>query len=232
MKHDVEDNEWKKEAPYLASLQKENPFSVPEQYFDTLPEMIHGAIYVNELKEAIPVSGFVVPDQYFDILQGCILAETTGHSLQSLPKSEGFKTPELYFQKLQSSILAQTTGAGFSDKEIGTTHATKTIEAKATVKSEPKIIRLWHNDLIKYASAACFILVTAFGLFLNQQNFNAENKATEIANEQMLYDMNEQDIIDHIDGNTAAVQSDNTTSSDLETYILNNYSQSDLTSAL
>ncbi|MGY0040455.1 hypothetical protein [Pedobacter sp. NJ-S-72] len=78
MKHDAEDNEWKPEARYLASLKKENPFSVPEQYFDALPELIHHVVYVNELKEAIPVSGFIVPDQYFEILQRCILAENQG----------------------------------------------------------------------------------------------------------------------------------------------------------
>ncbi|QNK62094.1 hypothetical protein H7F33_16295 [Pedobacter sp. PAMC26386] len=214
MKHDVEDNEWKQEAPYLASLKKENPFSVPDQYFDTLPGLIHDTIYVHELKKAIPMSGFIVPDQYFDILQGSILAETSADKLQNLPKSEGFLTPDLYFQKLQSSILAKTT------------------KAELPVKHEPKLIRLWHNDLIKYASVACFILVTAFGLYLNQQNFNTETRAADLANEQMLYDMNEQDIIDHIEGNNVDIQKDNTASADLETYILNNYSQSDLSSAL
>lgn len=216
MKHDIEDNEWKAEAPYLASLQKENPFSVPEQYFNALPEMIHNAVYVNELRETIPVSGFIVPEQYFDILQGCILAENEEDSLQYLPESEGFHIPDLYFQKLQAGILAKTTGT----------------EAGSPVKQQPELIRLWHNDLIKYASAACFILVTAFGLYLNQQNFNTENKAADIANEQMLYDLNEQDIIDHIEGNNADIQNDNSAKADLETYILNNYSQSELSSAL
>jgi len=216
MKHDIEDNEWKAEAPYLASLQKKNPFSVPEQYFNALPEMIHNAVYVDDLRETVPVSGFIVPEQYFDILQGCILAENEENILQHLPKSEGFHIPDLYFQKLQAGILEKTTGT----------------EADSPVKQQPKLIRLWHNDLIKYASAACFILVTAFGLYLNQQNFNTENKAADIANEQMLYDLNEQDIIDHIDGNNADIQNDNTAKADLETYILNNYSQSDLSSAL
>jgi len=228
MKHDVEDNEWKLEAPYLASLKKENPFNVPEQYFNTLPEMIHNVVYVNQLKEATPVSGFIVPDQYFEVLQSCILAENQGDSLQNLPKFEGFHTPDLYFQKLQASILAKTTGADLfvNDSPV------KATESDSPIKHQSKLIRLWHNDLIKYASAACFILVTAFGLYLNQQNFNTENKAADMANEQILYDINEQDIIDHIEGDNVDVQSDNTAKADLEAYILNNYSQSDLSSAL
>ncbi|MBB6500534.1 hypothetical protein [Pedobacter cryoconitis] len=207
MKHDIDDG-WKQEAPYLASLQKENPFSVPEEYFNKLPEMINGARYADKLREAIPMSGFTVPEEYFSELHNRISLETEIISrLQNFPKEEGHQAPDLYFEKLQARILAKTT------------------EALIPVKHEPKIIRLWHNDLIKYASVACFILVTAFGLFLNQQR---EIGITEIANEQMLYDMNEQDIIDHIQGDNTAVKNSDTTNENLENYILNNFSQSEL----
>jgi len=207
MKHDIDDG-WKQEAPYLASLQKENPFSVPEKYFNELPELINGGLYADKLREVIPMSGFTVPEAYFSELQNRISIETEIISkLQNFPKNEGHQTPDLYFEKLQSRILAKTT------------------EVALPVKHEPKIIRLWHNDLIKYASVACFILVTAFGLFLNQQR---EIGISEIANEQMLYDMNEQDIIDHIQGDNTAVKNSDTTNENLETYILNNFSQSEL----
>lgn len=241
MKHDTENNEWKQEAPYLAALEKENPFSVPQEYLDTLPELIHGAIYAGKLKETIPMSGFIVPDQYFNILQDSIFAEATGNGLQALPKADGFNTPDLYFQKLQANILARTIASDFSAKAIEQDQPVqlaeagsfaKTIVNNTPAKREPKLIRLWHNDLVKYASAACFILVTAFGLYLNQQNFNTESRSSDLASEQVIYDMNEQDIIDHIEGNNVDVSTDNTANADLETYILNNYSQSDLSSAL
>ncbi|AMQ00262.1 hypothetical protein AY601_3396 [Pedobacter cryoconitis] len=268
MKHDIEDNEWKQEAPYLASLEKENPFSVPQEYLNTLPELIHGAIYADELKEAISMSGFIVPDQYFNILQDSIFAEATGNGLQDLPKADGFHTPDLYFQKLQANVLAKTADLAVKSKAIEqdlpadfseTGLYAKTIRNNASAenntatKNGPKFIRLWSSDLVKYASAACFILVTAFGLYLNQQNFNTESKSAELVTEQALYDINEQDIIDHIEGNNVdvsndhtavsnkntaisndntAISNDNTANADLETYILNNYSQSDLSSAL
>lgn len=241
MKHDIENNEWKQEAPYLASLEKENPFSVPQEYLDTLPELIHGAIYADKLKETIPMSGFIVPDQYFNILQDTIFAEATGNGLQALPKADGFHTPDLYFQKLQANILAKTVASDFSAKAIEQDQPVRVAEAGPSAKTivnniparpGPKLIRLWHNDLVKYASAACFILVTAFGLYLNQQNFNTESRSSDLASEQVIYDMNEQDIIDHIEGNNVDVSNDNTANADLETYILNNYSQSDLSSAL
>lgn len=241
MKHDIEDNEWKQEAPYLASLEKENPFGVPQEYLNTLPELIHGAIYVYELKEATPMSGFIVPDQYFNILQDSIFAEATGNGLQNLPKAEGFHIPDLYFQKLQANILAKTVSSDFSTKAIEQDQHVQLVEADffaktivntTSEKHEPKLIRLWHNDLVKYASAACFILVTAFGLYLNQQNYTTESRNADLVSEQTIYDLNEQDIIDHIEGNNVDVSNDNTANADLETYILNNYSQSDLSSAL
>jgi hypothetical protein len=226
MKTDVENSEWKAEAPYLASLPRENPFLVPERYFDTLTENIANSVYVNELKEVTPVSGFDVPDQYFSSLKNRILAQTTqevfgaaepsGNEevLSSLPPAAGFSVPEQYFQKLQSKILAQT------------------VEEAPPPAKESKIIRLWHSGLLKYASAACFVLVAAFGFYLNKQTYVPEPTATEIANEQMLYDIDEQDIIDHVEGNAVDEQKNNATNAELESYILTNYSQNDLSSAL
>jgi hypothetical protein len=232
MKTDEENNEWKAEAPYLAGLPIENPFLVPEQYFDTLPDAITTAVYINELKEGSPASGYTVPDQYFSSLKDRILAQTTvemlgvnGQSntdadeeseeiLKHFPATAGFSTPDQYFQQLQSRILAQTA-------------------EEAIPASTSKIVRLWHSGLLKYASAACFILVAAFGFYLNQQTYKpAVTSAAETANEQMLYDIDEQDIIDHVEGNVADEPKDNASNAELETYILNHYSQSELSSEL
>ena len=218
MKTDLENNEWKAEAPYLASLPVKNPFIVPEHYFDTLPEAITGTVYTNELKQVIPAPGYTVPDHYFSSLKDRILTQTseesdTEETLKRLPSSEGFSTPDQYFQKLQSKILAQT------------------VEVAAPVLKQSKIVRLWHSGLLKYASAACFVLVAAFGFYLNKQTYKPEAAtAAEIANEQMLYDIDEQDIIDHVEGNVADAPKNTATNAELETYILNNYSQTDLSS--
>lgn len=262
MKTDIENNEWKAEAPYLASLPKVNPFSVPEHYFNTLPDLIHNSVFAEELKKKIPVSGFIVPDQYFNnsadqffnVIKDRILAETAEDIHVDFPKETGFSTPDLYFQNLQSRILAKTTGETVFEQslkdnrivaEISPLAVVKPLTIKRTLTAEEssanvkplgdvkpltKITRLWHSGLLKYTSAACFILVSAFGLYLNQQNFQKEAGAAEIANEQMLYDINEQDIIDHIQGISADKQTVSNT--DLESYLLNNYSQNELSSAL
>jgi len=229
MKTDVENNEWKAEAPYLASLQKENPFRVPEQYFDALPESIANSVYLNELKEEIDVTGFTVPDEYFSSLHSRILAETSESVLNSLPVSDGYNVPDQYFQTLQSKILAKTTAL---ELEVTKLELAETTIKAQPVKSTSKIVRLWHSGLLKYASAACFILVSTFGLYLNQHSFTKESAAIDIANEQMLYDISEQDIIDHVQGNTSDEPKSSIPDTDMENYILNNYSQNDLSSAL
>lgn len=225
MKTDIENNEWKAEAPYLAGLKKENPFSVPEQYFDALPETIINSVYLSDLKEEMPVPGFSVPDQYFSSLQDRILAETGGGILNSLPSSEGFSVPDQYFQKLQSKILDRVA------VEKQTPSAAE--EEVLPVKAESKIVRLWRSGLLKYASAACFVLATTFGLYLNQQHqITAAASANDLANEQMLYDISEQDVIDHVQGTPADANTNTKANADLENYILNNFSQNDLSSAI
>jgi len=220
MKTDVENNEWKAEAPYLASLQKENPFNVPEQYFNLLPDSINNSVYYEQLKEAVPIPGFSVPNQYFSSLEQRIAAsikdsDNDGHLeddiTYSLPKANGYTTPDLYFEKLHAKILEKTIA-----------------HDPPAVKQSSKIVRLWHSGLLKYASAACFVLVSTFGLYINYSHQEATR--ADIASEQMLYDIDEQDIIDNIQGNNTDVQQNDITKTDLETYILNNYSQNDLSS--
>ncbi|PIG99622.1 hypothetical protein CS542_05095 [Pedobacter sp. IW39] len=67
---------------------------------------------------------------------------------------------------------------------------------------------------------------------MNQQNFNTESRSSDLASEQVIYDMNEQDIIDHIEGNNVDVSMTTPPMRIWKLYSLNNYSQSDLSSAL
>jgi len=218
MTTDVENNEWKAEAPYLAGLPKVNPFDIPEQYFNSLSSSISSTVYAERLKEQIKGDGFTVPEHYFAELSELISLQTSStHILNAVPKQNGYSTPDSYFQKLQANILA------------------KTVEVAEPAMQQTRMVKLWHSDLLKYASAACFILVTAFGLYLNQQSFREESTKTELANEQMLYDIDEQDIIDHVQANDAEEQIpvlNVASQAELETYILNNYSQNDLSSNL
>jgi hypothetical protein len=203
-----ENMEWEKEAPTLAALPRITPYRVPDSYFNDLTAQINTTIFLTGITQQ-GNSGFTVPANYFEELGVQIESRIALEQLKSLTTANGFTTPVNYFDKLQANILSQT----------------------STAQQETKIVRLWHTDLMKYASAVCFIILAASGLYFNQQNNITEKRNTELANEQLLYNINESVIIEHIQESQTAT---NTSASDteMEKYILDHYSSNDLSNNL
>ena len=137
-----------KEIPLLASLKKTNGFSVPNNYFNDLSKNIINQITIEEL--AGKDVAFQVPLNYFENFQSniqeTISIEDRKNYLQS--KNEGFFTPNNYFESSKVEITA-----------------------KIELKKSPfrKIISI---NLIRYAAAACILLTTTFGIYLNIKRSN------------------------------------------------------------
>lgn len=212
MDNNLENNDWKKEAPALAALPLHHSFSVPEGYFEHLPLQITNAIYLEKLKNKVAGTDFSTPEGYFEKLREQINAEVINERLKVIaPLAEqNTAVPANYFEKLQANILSKTV-----DEQV---------------KKQPaKIVRLWHSNILKYASAACFVILSGVGLYFYEQNHSSTKFAnTDIATEQMLYDIDEQVIIDHIEANGLHEPKPAAKDVALENYILNNYSQSDI----
>ena len=151
---------------------------------------------------ALPrITPYRVPDNYFNNLSAEINAAVFLDGLHG----SGFTTPLNYFDKLQATILDQT---------INT-----------------KIIRFWYHDLIKYAAAACIIVLAASSLYVNEQNKVKEAKFTELASEAMLYDIDESVIIEHLKESQTATNA-SASKAEIESYILDHYSSNDLSNNL
>ena len=196
--------EWEIEAPTLAALPRITPYRVPDNYFNDLKGQLNAVAFLNTITQKDGY-GFTVPVNYFEELNAQINSRI---ALEQF-KSVGFTTPSNYFDKLQASILDQTVNA----------------------KRETKVVRLWHTNLVRYATAACFILVAAAGLYVNEQSKVKEAQSATFANETMLYDIDESVIIQHLTEsqtatNTAASQAE------MESYILEHYSSNDLSNNL
>jgi len=155
-------------------------------------------------------TGFTVPSGYFDRLTDEINTRISVERLKVLvPQDSGFTVPDAYFERLEASI---------------------------TDKISPKPgLRLWRSGVMKYATAACFVIIAAAGILL----FNTGNRNkipgtshADIAAEQILFDIDEDVIIEHIEANYKEDNKTNTAEMELENYILNNYSQNDLASIL
>jgi len=165
--------------------------------------------------KGIKETGFTAPSNYFDQLNESIQAKLVTERLKTAVPTTGFTIPANYLERLQEEILTKTTG-----------------ETARTEK--PKIVRLWRSDLLKYASAACFVIVAGAGIYFNDNEpvVKANTNYTDAATEQLLFDIDEDVIIEHIESNFKNEQKPSASEAALESYILNNYSQNDLTGNL
>ncbi|WP_412465831.1 hypothetical protein [Pedobacter sp. KLB.chiD] len=217
MNENIENKDWMNEAPALAAMEKHQPFSVPDGYFENGEEGIFSAIFLNGLKQKTINNDFEVPQHYFENLTERI---ATRIALSEMPKAENtFSVPENYFDTLQSKITDRI--------------------ATSQPKKEARIVPLWKRNIVKYASAACFLLMASFGIYFYQNGTTTTSKqvqsAEATANEQLLYDIDESTIIDHLETqNTTSSNIKNTSASDteMENYILNNFSSGDLAQEL
>jgi len=216
MNENVENNDWKKESPGLAAIVKRNPFAVPDNYFESVEETVLSAVFLDGLKQKTNDNGFEVPQNYFEDLTERI---ETNIRLSELPVTENaFAVPENYFDTLQSRI---------TDRIVG-----------EEPKKVARIIPLWRRNIVKYASAACFVLIASFGAYFYQNSTSipvSQTRSAELANEQMLYDIDENTIIEHLEAqNTSSSNTKTISASDteMENYILSNFSSDDLTQEL
>jgi hypothetical protein len=226
MDNTLENNEWMNEAPFLAKLPRTNPFATPPGYFEGLQENINASVYFDNLKQESENMSMPVPEGYFEDFQERIHNRIAEEEIRAQVQEDGFAVPEGYFENLNTRILSQITE---ESKPVQT--------AKIPVR-KTKIFKLWHSKAMKYATAACIVIISAVGLYMNQQQFFTDDsvpvqvtKATP--QEQTLADIDEQAIIDQIQtGDAQQVANTTATDNEMEDYILNNYSQTDIASNL
>jgi hypothetical protein len=166
----------------------------------------------DNLKGRFGGADFAVPDNYFEQLNQEIQTRIAVERLKALQIGEGFTVPEHYFEQLHGKITG------------------KTLE---TAVKPAKVIRLWQTDVFKYATAACLMLVAASGLYINnQQSIPVAPLATELSYEQILFELNEDQLIDAVNDDQLINAIPAANEEELEEYILNNYSQTDIVTNL
>lgn len=109
--------ELKEISNVLASVEKKNVFTVPENYFDNLAEKICLHTLLNENKKTQGENLQQVPAGYFDTLSSQILtkikreeaenAEEESTLLSSVKGKNVFKVPEGYFNNLSENIISK-----------------------------------------------------------------------------------------------------------------------------
>lgn len=212
MKENLENTDWRKDAPKLAPLQIDNPFIVPDGYFDTTESQILNAIFVDDLKAKQEI-GFEIPLDYFEELPAQIEAKITLDDLL-VAKKNNFNVPENYFEGFGSKINDRI--------------------SKAEPEKKPKILRLWQSNVMRYASVACFVILSASGIYYYQNNnvYIPKAQTTDFTSDQMLYDMDENAIIENIESTAPTTKTISASDTEMENYILNHYSATELAQEL
>jgi hypothetical protein len=179
MTNDMENREWLDDYLSLKQVNPNNPFTVPDGYFNELNERILSAIKLEELKNTIPADCFTVPDNYFENLSGNIQSRI---AVECVLDKEGahFAVPENYFEDLNSRIKSHVLVEEALNRSEDTftvpqnyfEQLNKNILSKTVnqhqVKRRGTIIKMFSSTAFKYATAACIILMAGAGIFLKQ----------------------------------------------------------------
>jgi hypothetical protein len=189
MNRDRGNRDWLNEYMSLKQVNPENPFTVPEGYFDSLDEQILSKIKLEELRSE---DDFIVPDGYFDELTNNTQARIAIEEVAS-KEAVGFIIPEGYFENLEQQIQSRVfieeaidaQPAGFDVPEGYFDNLTANILAKTTATEE--VISIEHKPerrgivrqllrpmVFKYAAAACLVLAIGGTLFFNQSSITPD----------------------------------------------------------
>lgn len=123
MTSDMENREWLDDYALLKQVNTNNPFTVPNGYFDGLGERIIASVKFDELKKNLSPDSFAIPPNYFEELTDKIQSRL---SIEAVLNAEdtGFTTPENYFEELNNDIQSRiaiedalSTNVGFTVPE-------------------------------------------------------------------------------------------------------------------
>lgn len=196
--------DWDATKSFPGATNRETPFSVPEAYFDNLPDQIMSRIMLDEMGFKEQNSGFNVPAAYFDDLSVRIESAVTAETWKDLKTENAFSVPGDYFEK-----------------------SAKRISQAVAVPLKDGKVRSMYLNLFKYASAACVLIVTAFFFYSNHHNANLDEKFSELPGDdivnylQISTDAGDAPVImDNISQVTIDIKSDNGVSDkDIRNYL-------------
>lgn len=212
-------------SPVVASIGKNNVFTVPDGYFDTLS----GIILASVINEAVAAGD--APEGYFDSLSNNILTKIEGtaanelHQLSPLlagiKKVNPFEVPDNYFDEMGNEISWQVTAdnipaivenaskeqpfkvpAGYFDQLAYNIVSNIKEQSGAKVVAMPKR----STSILKYAAAAVFTGIMVFGVYKSinpaPENGGVINPGmTASAFTQKLENLPEEDIVKYLERN-------------------------------
>jgi len=159
------DEGWEKRFPLLRATGKENPFNVPDGYFDNMQQQISSRITIESVSSSDSNGNLAVPEGYFDTLEDQIMSSIRVGKFKDLTEDGGFTVPEGYFNSLNDSIK----------QKVGLVEKPKDAKVRTLVPS-------W----LKYAAAACIMISASTGLYLFQKSDSIDKQLAYIPDEAIV----------------------------------------------
>lgn len=212
-------------SPVVASVGKNNVFTVPDGYFDTIP----GTILASIINEVGPAGD--APEGYFDSLSNNILSKIEGTAanelhqlspfLAGIKKVNPFEVPENYFDEAGNEMSLQVTSenipallknaskeqpfevpAGYFDQIAYNILSNIKEQGGAKIVAMPKR----NSSILKYAAAAVFTGVMVFGVYKSitpapEKGGVINPGMTATAFTQKLENLPEEDIVKYLERN-------------------------------
>ena len=187
MNSDRGNREWINDYMSLKQVNPNNPFTVPEGYFDELEQQIVSYVKLDELKKSAPEQGFAVPENYFEDLSNTIKARISVEEVLD-KEDNNFTVPEGYFdnlsQQIQSRRFVEETlseqAEAFTVPQDYFNGLTENILNKTTnpqpVKQKGVVRRMFASAAFRYSVAACLTLAVGGTILLSR---NAQTTSTD-----------------------------------------------------
>ena len=213
MTSDIGNREWLNDSEPLKRVNPNNPFTVPDSYFNELSERIVSGIRLNDLKQNSQQE-FTVPENYFNELSGNIISRINIE--QALNQPTGFTTPDNYFEdltaRIQSRVKVEEALVGSEEtmtvpdgyfERLNKNILNKTLN-QDIVKRKTIVRRMFNSPIFKYATAACFLAILGGGIFFGSSTNSSVKGQTSFLHDQ-LSDLSDQDLQNYLrlyaDGN-------------------------------
>ena len=202
MKIENSDKDWLKEAPTLAKISRENPFTVPSAYFESLNENLNtlakleNARFENE-------DEFNLPENYFNQLAGRIEDRIAIDTIQNLAPADGFKVPDAYFSSLAERI-----------------------NSRIDEKQAPAKLKEMFPSWIRYSAAASVVLMIGIFFYFNSSSYVFNQQLSKVPDQDIINYLqfhstvnDNQYLIEHITEDGLQQVSADVSEEDIEQYI-------------
>lgn len=157
------DIDWLKEAPTLASIGRDIPFTVPSGYFESLSDHLR-ALALAESLSSDKQEEFSVPLNYFEELPARIQNRIALENINTLVSSDGFTVPENYFSKLSERINSRL------DQN----------------KSENKPVRSLFSSWISYGAAASITMLIGSVIYFNSSYYSFNKQLSGVPDQEII----------------------------------------------